>query len=108
MTIEQLKGYDVKVSACSLTAKNEAGKTAGVIRNAILFKKAVFKDQFNASEKVKKLAKAAGIESNRSYLFAVNLFLSGKDLFVLTTKATEASDFFQSIGVPVITIKSVR
>jgi hypothetical protein len=108
MTIEQLKGYDVRVSACSLTAKNEAGKTAGVIRNAILFKKAVFKDQFNACEKVRKLAKAAGIESNRSYLFAVNLFLSGKDLFVLTTKATEASDFFQSIGVPVITVKSVR
>jgi hypothetical protein len=108
MTIEQLKGYDVRVSACSLTAKNEAGKTAGVIRNVVHFKKAVFKDQFNACEKVRKLAKAAGIESNRSYLFAVNLFLSGKDLFVLTTKATEASDFFQSIGVPVITVKSVR
>ena len=108
MTIEQLKGYDVRVSACSLTAKNEAGKTAGVVRNVIHFKKAVFKDQFNACEKVRKLAKAAGIESNRSYLFAVNLFLSGKDLFVLTTKATEASDFFQSIGVPVITVKSVR
>lgn len=108
MTIEQLKGYDVKVSAFSLTAKNEAGKTAGVVRNAILFKKAVFRDQVNTSEKVKKLAKAAGIEFNRSYLFAVNLFLSGNEVFVLTTKATEAADFFQAIGVPVIPVKSVR
>lgn len=108
MTIEQLKGYDVKVSAFSLTAKNEAGKTSGVIRHVVHFKKAVFRDQVNASEKVKKLAKEAGREFNRSYLFAVNLFLSGKDIFVLTTKNTEANDFFQDIGIPVIFVKSLR
>ena len=108
MTIEQLKGYDVKVSACSLTAKNEAGKTAGVMRNVVHFKKAVFRDQVSANEKLKKLAKAAGIDFNRSYLFAVNLFLSGNEVFVLTTKATEAANFFQAIGVPVIPVKSVK
>ena len=108
MTIEQLKGYDVKVSAFSLTAKGENGKTAGVMRHVVCFKKAVFRDQVNASEKVKKLAKEAGKEFNRSYLFAVNLFLSGNEVFVLTAKPTEASDFFQSIGIPVIPVKSVR
>lgn len=108
MKIEELNDYDVRISAHSLTAKNEDGKTAGVIRNVVHFKKAVFRDQVNTSEKIKKLARAAGIDFNRSYLFAVNLFLSGDDLFVLTTKATEASDYFQFIGVPVITVKSLR
>lgn len=108
MKIEELNDYDVRISAHSLTAKNEAGKTAGVIRNVVLFKKAVFRDQVNASERVKKLARAAGIDFNRSYLLAVNLFLSGNDVFVLTTKATEASNYFQIISVPVIFVKSLR
>lgn len=108
MTIEQLAGFDVKVSANTLTAKNENGKTAGLVRGVRLFANAPIKDQVNASEKVKKLAKQAGKDFSRSFLFGAKLFMCGNDLFVLTKTETETTKFYQAIGVPVIPVKSVK
>lgn len=114
MRIEDLKNYDVKASANTLTAKDENGKTRGMVRSVRRFRDAPARDQFDAATKARK----AGVD--RGDLFAVDMFIYNRELIVLKDvrkyetnrkhgggKYNEAVDRIQEAGLIVIPVKRI-
>ena len=115
MRIEDLKDYAVRVSASTLTAKDENDKTRGLVRGIRRFKDAPGRDQFDAATKARKL----GID--RADLFQVDMFIANRELVVLKDcrryetikrydgggKYNDAIDRMQAAGLTVIPVKRI-
>ena len=115
MRIDDLKDYDVRISANTLTAKDENGKTRGLVRGVRRFKDAPGRDQFDAVTKARK----AGVE--RADLFQVDMFIVNRELVILKDcrryetnarydgggKYNAAIDRIQAAGLTVIPVKRI-
>ena len=107
MRIEDLKDYEVRISANTLTAKDENGKTRGLVRGTKRFKDAPLRVQVDACG----IAKKAGV--NRADLFAAGAIVYENNLIFLhdTRKRDEkylaAIDRIKAAGLTVIPVARV-
>lgn len=89
MEIEDIKNKRVKVSARSITVKNENDKTCGVIRNVVNFKDLPKNQQFEWF----KVVKACSIWGHENLLSRF-LICDGKAYFLFDTKPDDTYEKF--------------
>ncbi len=94
MTMQDLEGKHVKLSAGTITIKDEHGKTRGMVRDVRRFGNWSNSQQFDCWSKLK----ASGIWETRRGSYVSNCFLDGNELYYLNdTRPIEFFDEYKSV-----------
>ena len=86
MDMKDINGYFIKLSTGSITAKDENGKTCGLVRGVRRWKDAPSRVQFDFS----RLLRASGLLSAGK---SDNVYIDGKSLYYIASKNSE--DYYE-------------
>ncbi len=103
MTITELEGRNVKLSAHTITVKDDAGKTRGLVRSASRYKDLPMREQIDFWKTLKR----SGLMDHGGKVYAA-VFVDDKKLYWLCDREDdELIQMAQAVGVNVIKVAKI-